>query len=537
MVKLESEEEFDIVEVREDEEEIKETISNDKIYDLASQTRKYWISDYALSRVMANQNFILLTTGGTGCQPAGSKVLMADRMWKNVENVKVGDLVLSPQEDGTYIYAPVLKTYEWFSEKNYNIIDKGNNKTLYTCSYNHKMPLYYKHKSWLIGKFRAEQLVEQYTTIKTLNGKSLKIEDAEPSIVYGFTLNSPSSLYITNNWIITHNSGKSFNSMSIGLDLDSNFDIDRVVFTPEEFIKVVKSGLPPGSVILWDEAGVGLSSREWYSLQNKMISYVLETFRRDNLILIMTTPNMSYIDKKVRTLFHGYAETIDPTFTGGLFGWVKYFHIVVDIRRGAILYMYPRIRDKHGRTKILRGATSLSGNMQFNKPPDWLIEPYEVKKLQFTESLKDSALAQMTAHKSGKFKLEIRDIIEMIGEHPQRYGLLNEDLTKTDIIDKAWVMLSLENPGPKINKSLVSSAINYLIQVEDYKVKGRMNALSDDDIETIKRLLGIHKKKTTVAKALGISIPTLHKNIASWKKRGMWNDDQEGDEKGNEGNS
>ena len=187
-------------------------------------------------------------------------------------------------------------------------------------------------------------------------------------------------------------SGKSYSAMELARDMDPGFTVDRVVFNPEDFIRVTKQGLAPGSVIMWDEVGVGLSSREWYSIQNKMIAYVLETFRRDRLILIMTTPNIVFIDKKVRALIHGFAETIDKTFTGGKFGYVKYFHIITNLREGKMMYRYPRIRDKHGRTRVIRGKSATSGNMRFSMPPEWLWEPYEEIKLDFTEDLKDQAL-------------------------------------------------------------------------------------------------------------------------------------------------
>ena len=51
----------------------------------------------------------VLIAGDTGCQPARSKVLMANGVWKNVEDVAVGDEVLSPQYDGTVLSNKVTK--------------------------------------------------------------------------------------------------------------------------------------------------------------------------------------------------------------------------------------------------------------------------------------------------------------------------------------------------------------------------------------------------------------------------------------------
>lgn len=106
--------------------------------------------------------------------------------------------------------------------------------------------------------------------------------------------------------------GKSFSAMTIAKLLDPSFDVKkRVVFTVENFMKLLNSGeLKRGNVIVWDEAGVGIPAREWYTISNKAINYVLQTFRHMNLGVIFTTPSFDYIDKQTRLLFHIYIETV-----------------------------------------------------------------------------------------------------------------------------------------------------------------------------------------------------------------------------------
>jgi len=104
-------------------------------------------------------------------------------------------------------------------------------------------------------------------------------------------------------------SGKSYSALKIAQTLDPNFSINNVVFTPEAFMQLITNGIKKGSIIIFDEAGVGMPSREWYSISNKMLSYVLQTFRFMNLGVIFTTPSIGFIDTQARRLFHTYIET------------------------------------------------------------------------------------------------------------------------------------------------------------------------------------------------------------------------------------
>ena len=106
-------------------------------------------------------------------------------------------------------------------------------------------------------------------------------------------------------------SGKTWAALSIGEKLDENFNIVRVVFKGSALMKLVNSKeLKSGAVILWDEAGIDLSSRAWQSIMNKMLNFLLQTFRHRNFILIMTAPYGDFVDIASRKLFHAEFETV-----------------------------------------------------------------------------------------------------------------------------------------------------------------------------------------------------------------------------------
>ncbi len=95
-------------------------------------------SDYHISRA-----FLFTGEGANGkCQKAGDQVLMADGSWKNIENIAIGDYVVSPQENGTSILARVKRTHSFFSPDVYEIRETTRKKRLlYTCAGSHELPL------------------------------------------------------------------------------------------------------------------------------------------------------------------------------------------------------------------------------------------------------------------------------------------------------------------------------------------------------------------------------------------------------------
>lgn len=81
--------------------------------------------------------------GNGKCEIKGSKVLMSNGLFKNIEEVEIGDEVISPQEDGTFTYEKVLHTHSRFEKETYDICEATRSKRLlYSCAWNHEIPLY-----------------------------------------------------------------------------------------------------------------------------------------------------------------------------------------------------------------------------------------------------------------------------------------------------------------------------------------------------------------------------------------------------------
>jgi len=184
-------------------------------------------------------------------------------------------------------------------------------------------------------------------------------------------------------------SGKSYSALSMGELIDPKFNISRVIFNALDLMDLINNGnLKSGSVLIWDEAGIGLSSKNWQSKLNKVINYLLQTFRHRNFVLIFTVPYASFIDVSSRRLFHAEFETVsinrsDNTcsikpkqlqYNPGNDKWYKKYLKV--------------IKPGEGIAKIKRWKVP--------KPSEELVQQYEIMKDKFTKELNKSIQDDLT---------------------------------------------------------------------------------------------------------------------------------------------
>lgn len=167
--------------------------------------------------------------------------------------------------------------------------------------------------------------------------------------------------------------GKSYIAMKIAHSLDpEGFNEktlrERLIADPKKFVDLVvnkRKELYTGACLVFDEAGTGLAAREWYSHNNKAIDYILQTFRYQKLVVIFTVPNMSFIDKHARQLFHYYLEALDVDIKRGL-NIVKLFEL-----------SYNKMKPDEPYRKYLRNGRKKLKRFKFKKVPARLWHVYE----------------------------------------------------------------------------------------------------------------------------------------------------------------
>lgn len=183
--------------------------------------------------------------------------------------------------------------------------------------------------------------------------------------------------------------GKSWTAISIAEMLDPNFSIERIVFKGSELMKLLNNkNLKSGSVIVWDEAGIDLSSRSWQSTTNKMLNFLMQTFRHRNIILLFTTPYMSFLDKSTRRLIHAQFEVCSIDYeTKQANVKAKYLQYNGDLDKTYRKYL--RFL-KDGRiTKLV--------NWKVPAPSKELTDTYELEKLRFTSNLNTMIKSELSS--------------------------------------------------------------------------------------------------------------------------------------------
>lgn len=183
-------------------------------------------------------------------------------------------------------------------------------------------------------------------------------------------------------------SGKTYSALRMGEVLDPEFSADRVVFTAAEFMRLLNSGtLKTGSVIVFDEAGVSMNNREWQSKSNKLITFVAQTFRHKNYIVVFTSPSFDFVDSALRKLFHAIFTTDKIDYARAVC-ICKPFFVQVNQMTGKVYTKYLQYTNAtNQKVKVTRHSFKLSA-----KP---LRDAYELKKLAFTKQLNHDVLEEL----------------------------------------------------------------------------------------------------------------------------------------------
>ena len=220
-------------------------------------------------------------------------------------------------------------------------------------------------------------------------------EDSVTSVTAGFRpdgrIIDPSNGETSGSWFLDHialrenrgrpvsiaflgepGSGKSSAAIRLGAALDPNFSVDNIVFNVEDYLHLINT-LPEHSVLIFDDAGVGLANRDWRTKQVKLFGKVAQTVRHKNFVHIFTVPNALFIELQSRSLMQFELQALSQK------GRFKLKRIIPSKIRGE--------RDTWG--IILRNKEFSESSpplvvehrfINFEKPPARIFDIYEQRK-------------------------------------------------------------------------------------------------------------------------------------------------------------
>jgi len=142
-----------------------------------------------------------------------------------------------------------------------------------------------------------------YYIAKTLRRKWEKLKDGK------LIKKDEDRIYIVDG---RERTGKSLFTLQQAKFIDPTFNIDRVCFTPEEFLDQIRNA-PRGSVVVFDEAFRGLSSKSGQSKINKMIVQAMMECGQRNLVIFIVLPTFFLLELyaavlRSNALFHIYKD-------------------------------------------------------------------------------------------------------------------------------------------------------------------------------------------------------------------------------------
>lgn len=185
-------------------------------------------------------------------------------------------------------------------------------------------------------------------------------------------------------------SGKSEFGLRLCEVLDPNFSADQVAFTLEKFMELVEDrSYSEGSAILFDEVGVALDAATHYDENQLKINRILQTWREQNRILVMTAPHIHLIQKKSRGLLHGQFDMkgINHDFQ---MSTAFYRNFSQNTDDGEVWKKNPRLRDPEDH------QTKQFQTVSLFKPSPEVVDPYQERKISFNDELNQQVREEVT---------------------------------------------------------------------------------------------------------------------------------------------
>jgi len=206
-----------------------------------------------------------------------------------------------------------------------------------------------------------------------------------------------------------HRTGKSLGALSFSHALDPTFldNIEeRVVYYASDFMKALQSLKDKkilGGCVIFDEAGVGYGSRDWYNETNKAVGGAMQVVGRYQPIVFFVSQDIKLIDSQIRKYFHGFYEMYRHDNTHAL--CIPY-NVTYNKRTGKVYYKYTRLSHPNddAQGQILR-----LNEIKLKRPPREAEKRYETHSQAFKDYIMNMMEDQTKSYDPNKTQKKVSD--------------------------------------------------------------------------------------------------------------------------------
>jgi hypothetical protein len=215
-----------------------------------------------------------------------------------------------------------------------------------------------------------------------------------------------------------HRSGKSITAACFGYLWDDTFVKyfeNRIVQDHHEFIdaidKIASSGVK-GAVIMVDEAGVAMSSADWYERWLKTIVKMVQMFGYLYPVVLFVAPVKDFVDSRLRRMFHAYYKMERYTLENTT---ITPYDLKYNTVRQKFFYKKPVIR--------LGTQEIVLRRIIMGRPPDEILERYGTleqarKKVMFNNFIEEMKREDI---KEVKETVNLDNVIDHVANKYQLY--------------------------------------------------------------------------------------------------------------------
>jgi hypothetical protein len=183
----------------------------------------------------------------------------------------------------------------------------------------------------------------------------------------------------------------------------------------------------------WDEAGVDAGHKTHSTVSNRVIGWLIQTFRNLQQVVFFTVPSINFLDATVRKMLHISVETrtIDK---GKKMCICKPLMLQYNSRQDEIYYHNITFPRKDGFFDVI-------DLMGIPLPPKEYVDAYEVEKNKFTKNLNQeiqASLQKLEDNSKPMFTQRQQDVLDCFeqgitktGEIAAKLGLRPQNLTDT----------------------------------------------------------------------------------------------------------